>query len=157
VCSSDLEGAAGGPVAPGQRLASERDASILDRYTSLMMLEDLGFDPAFYDPAGHREQILRRIRQGNTFVVEEQGTLTFKVDVGTRVPGAGATLGGTYIPPSWRGRGLCKLAMRGVARSLLAGYPRVVLHVNEANTNAVCAYEGAGFQRSDPFRIIMAV
>jgi uncharacterized protein len=145
-----------GPVCQGQRLATLADANVVERYTSLMMLEDLGFDPAFYDPVVHREQVLRRIRQGNTFVVEHDGTLTFKVDVGTRLPGSGATLGGTYVPPGWRGRGLCQSAMRGVTRALLAQFPRVALHVNEANTSAVRAYEGAGYQRRDPFRIIMA-
>lgn len=139
----------------GQRLARPEDLPILEKLSSRMMLEDLGFDPGANDPELHRLQVERRIRRSCTWVVEHSGTILFKVDVGTWTPD-GLTLGGTYVPPHWRGRGICTSAMRGVTRTLLTKVPLVSLHVNELNTRAVRAYEGAGYERVDAFRIVIA-
>ena len=118
-----------------------------------MMLEDLGEDPRVYDPEGHRRLVAERIRAGRTMIGTEGDRIVFKVDVGTRFD-RGCQVGGTFVPPEWRGRGLATQGMRAVCRRLLRDVPMVTLHVNEANLPAVRSYEATGFRRSAPFRLM---
>ncbi len=143
-----------GPVIPGLRKASEDDLRDLAAFSSRMMLEDLGFDPAVHNPRGHLAAVSRRIREGRTWVVEHDGRLIFKIDLGSACS-QGAMLGGTYVLPSLRQQGLCGRAMRGVLIDLLATHPCVTLHLNEANTPAVGCYERAGFQRDIAMRLMV--
>ncbi len=148
------EQASPGPVPAGLRLAREADAPQVAHFASRMMLEDLGFDPAQLNPRSHASAILRRIREGRTWVVEQGGQLIFKIDLGCSTS-EGAMLGGTYVVPRQRGRGIGQGAVRGVLRDLLLASPRVTLHLNEANAPAVRCYERAGFRRDAAFRLLL--
>jgi RimJ/RimL family protein N-acetyltransferase len=143
-----------GPSLPGLRKATLDDADDLARFSSRMMLEDLGFDPAVTNPRGHRAAVLRRIQEGRSWVVEQDGRLVFKIDLGSACS-QGAMVGGTYVIPELRQRGLCGRAMRGVLAELLAVHPCVTLHLNEANTPAVGCYERAGFRKDVAMRLMV--
>ena len=68
----------------------------------------------------------------------------------------GAQLGGTYVWPEDRGRGIATRAVRGLVGTLRSeGLPRVTLHVHEANTPAVRCYVAAGFRPHAPFRLMV--
>jgi hypothetical protein len=146
--------AAKGPSARGLRLATLDDAGELAAFSSRMMLEDLGFDPAVTNPRGHAAAVQRRIREGRSWVVEQHGRLIFKIDLGSTCS-MGAMVGGTYVIPELRGQGVCCAAMRGVLRILLAIHPCVTLHLNEANAPAVGCYEGAGFVKDVAMRLMV--
>lgn len=143
-----------GPVIDGLRKARDDDAADLAAFSSRMMLEDLGFDPAIHNPRGHVTAVLERIREGRTWVVEQDGVLVFKIDLGSTCS-EGAMVGGTYVVPRLRQRGVCGRAMRGVLLDLLDRHPCVTLHLNEANTAAVGCYERAGFRRDIAMRLMV--
>jgi ribosomal protein S18 acetylase RimI-like enzyme len=135
------------------RTATLGEADALADMAGQMMLEDLGEDPRVYDREGHRRLVAERIRAGRTMVGVDGDRVVFKVDVGTRFD-RGCQVGGTFVPPDLRGRGLATRGMRAVCRRLVAAVPMVTLHVNEANAPAVRCYEAVGFRRSAPFRLM---
>ena len=98
--------------------------------------------------------VQRRIREGRTWVVEHDGRLVFKIDLGSTCS-QGAMVGGTYVVPELRQRGLCGRAMRGVVQELLQQHPCVTLHLNESNAPAVGCYERAGFQQDVAMRLMV--
>jgi RimJ/RimL family protein N-acetyltransferase len=138
---------------PGLRLAALADAPAVAHESGRMEREDTGVDPT-RDLAGHLEAVRERIRTGRTFVIEERPGLVFQVHVGTLHPD-GAQLGGTWVPPRARGRGLATAGVGAVVRRLRAIAPRVTLHVHEANAPAVRVYEKVGFRRDAPYRLIV--
>lgn len=148
VASGDL-----GTVGLAVERARAADIPLLADYAGEMMREDLGADPRQVDPSGHYLRVKARVGRGSSWVHRREGTVAFVVDVGTDVP-LGAQVGGTYVPPAFRGQGIAREGMRAVAARLLHRVPLVTLHVNEANTAAVRCYEGAGFVRDAAFRLI---
>jgi len=143
-----------GPTHPGLRRATEDDVVDLAAFSSRMMLEDLGFDPAVNNPRGHMAAVQRRIREGRSWVVEQDGRLVFKIDLGSACS-QGSMVGGTYVLPELQQRGLCGRAMRGVLAALLQEHPCVTLHLNEANAPAVGCYERAGFRKDVAMRLMV--
>lgn len=87
-------------------------------------------------------------------MVEHDGRLVFKIDLGSTCS-QGAMVGGTYVVPELRQRGLCGRAMRGVVQELLQQHPCVTLHLNESNAPAVGCYERAGFQQDVAMRLMV--
>jgi hypothetical protein len=139
---------------PGFRLGTVEDTDQVVRNAAEMEREDLGTDPLAEGRAAHEAAVVDRLRTGRTWVVERGGRILFQVNVGTR-HAHGCQLGGTYVPPDVRGKGLATAGVAATCRALLRGAPRVTLHVNEANTPAVRAYERAGFERSVAYRLIV--
>ena len=144
-----------GPMPEGFRRARPEEAEAVASRNVAMMLEDLGYDPSIVDPDGHARVIRNRIREGRTWVVEVEGAIRFQIDVGTAGP-HGALVGGTWVDPAWRGRGLCAQGMRALAHELLRHHPVVALHLHEDNAPAAGCYRRAGFRPGAAFRILMA-
>ena len=143
-------------VSEGERVpiskATESHYSVLHRYAAEMMLEDLKRDPRS-DEHLHERTVLSRIQLGKTWIYEVDRQIQFMIDVGMESP-LGAQVGGTYVPPEFRGQGLATRGMRAICAELLKGSERVTLHVNEANTAAIRCYERAGFVRETAYRLI---
>lgn len=137
---------------PGLRRATAHDQLAVSAMSLAMEAEDLGRPPRSIEV--HEARVAERIADGRVWVVERDGALVFMVNVGTDTP-HGAQLGGTYVPVKHRGQGLASRAMAAVAARLLTRRPRVTLHVREANTPAVRAYERAGFVASTPYRVAL--
>lgn len=142
----------GGPV-PGFRKATLTEWEVVARQAGIMEEEDLGRNPATEHPELHDQVVRDRIRNGKTWVIEREGEILFQINVGTALP-IGCQVGGTYVPPKHRGKGLATEGMRELCRWLLPKHRLVTLHVNEGNTPAVRVYERSGFERSAPFRLI---
>jgi predicted GNAT family acetyltransferase len=145
------------PHVPGFRVATMRDVPALIEASARMEDEDLGRDPSRTDPAVHENAVRERIRAGRTFVID-RGGIVFHIHVGTWIA-EGCQVGGTYVPPEHRGKGLATLGMLALGHAVLAGPEppaRMTLHVNEANVPAVRVYERSGFRRAHPFRLIAA-
>jgi GNAT superfamily N-acetyltransferase len=148
------------PVAAGFRLAVPADQPRLLLPSARMEEEDLGRNPMILDPVQHDTVVRDRIRARRTWVIERDGEIVFHINVGTQLAHA-CQVGGTYVPPALRGRGLASAGMRSLARTILRGHATessrmLTLHVNEANLPAVRCYEQAGFVRSIPFRLLAA-
>ncbi|RME24225.1 MAG: GNAT family N-acetyltransferase [Deltaproteobacteria bacterium] len=143
-------------VAPGPRLAlrtaGASDVPLVVEWSAAMIAEDLQADPRDEDPEGFRRQVRGRVRSGRCLLGLADDGIVFKLDVG-RHHQDGVQVGGTYVLPSHRGRGLATAGMRAACDRLFQRYRRVTLHVNEANHPAVAAYERAGFRRATAFRL----
>lgn len=140
----------------GPRLALRRalpaEWALVSEMSARMMLEDLGEDPRALDREGHELRVKDRIRRGGVLLGEEQGRVVFKLDLGSRT-NEGVQVGGTWVPPEARGRGVATAGMRAAADQLLERHDWISLHLNEANLPAMSAYLSAGFQRAAPFRM----
>jgi len=136
------------------RLATIEDAPRIAPLAAAMMVEDLGVDPRSPDPGAHLNSVRSRCTSSRTILSEKDGQICFLLNVGTFCDD-GTQVGGTYVPPEFRGRGYATAGMRAAATTLLSLTRCVTLHVNEANTPAVRCYERTGFQRMAPFRLII--
>ncbi len=148
-----LTEAPGGKDPPGFRRATFAEWPVIADHSSAMELEDLGVDPRQADPSLHDHIVRERVKAGRTWVIEQDGSVVFQVNVGTTHP-EGAQVGGTFVPPMFRNRGFAGGGIAALGRRLLKRAPRVTLHVNEANLPAVRVYERCGFVRDAPFRLI---
>ena len=142
-----------GPRVPGFRRAVLSDWETIASFSGAMEQEDLGRDPRQVEAGLHGRVVRDRIERGATWVIERDGELVFTLNVGT-ICEHGCQVGGTYVPPAHRGQGIATEGMQAMVRHLLTESPMVTLHVNEANTPAVRAYERVGFARSRPFRLV---
>ena len=138
---------------PGFRNAFYEEWPLISDYSAAMELEDLGRDPSTADPRQHDQVVRDRVKDGRTWVIAQENRIVFQVNVGS-AHALGAQIGGTYVPPAYRGQGHAKRGVAALCRRLLTRHPRVTLHVNEANLPAVRAYEGVGFESHEAFRLI---
>ncbi|MEZ4319541.1 MAG: GNAT family N-acetyltransferase [Myxococcota bacterium] len=132
--------------------ASHRHIRAISALSAEMEREDLGRAPL--DERAHEARVRDRIADGRAWIHEDDGEIRFLINVGTRHP-FGCQVGGTYVPPPFRRRGYGTRGMRAVCHALLAEHRLVTLHVNEANTPAVRAYERVGFVRAAPYRLVV--
>jgi len=86
------------------------------------------------------------------FVGEVDGRRVFRAKVATRCS-AGVQVGGVWVDPEYRNRGLGQAGMRGLVRPLLDRFPRVTLHVRTENVAAIQCYQRVGFERERAFRV----
>lgn len=143
-----------GPRSPVAR-ATLDDVPALTEMQAGMLGDDLGIAREDLDIDILARRVQDKVLTGSTWVVKEDGRIVFVVSVGFRTP-HGAQLGGTYVWPVDRGRGVATRAVRGVVHTLLGdGLPRVTLHVHEANEPAVRCYVSAGFRPHAPFRLMV--
>jgi uncharacterized protein len=141
---------------PGRRLPLRRalpsEWPLVSEMSARMMEEDLGEDPRRRDLEAHLRRVRERIGRGAILLGEEDEAVVFKLDLGSRGP-TGVQVGGTWVPPEARGRGVATAGMRAAGDLLLPRHGWVSLHLNEANAPAMGAYLRAGFVRGAPFRL----
>jgi predicted GNAT family acetyltransferase len=76
-------------------------------------------------------RVKQRVTSGRTYVLEHQGELVFKIDVGCRSQ-YGAELEGVYTLPSFRGKGHATLCLGQISRFLLSSLPRLTIRVDDS-------------------------
>jgi len=103
-----------------------------------------GVDPIKVDPHGFRERCLRRIEQGRTWVVVENGELIFKADVVSKTAEVNY-LEGVWLREDCRHKNLGTRFMSGLMRRLLEDTKSICLLVNETNEWAQGFYRKCGF------------
>jgi predicted GNAT family acetyltransferase len=121
--------------------------------STAMEQEDLHSNAGVRDPQEYAQRIGQKIQAGNVWVIEHDGRIGFQIGVGTICPW-GVQVGGTYVRPDLRGRGLGRVGMQALGRVLLQRHRLITLHVNEANTPAVRTYERSGYERDAAFRLL---
>lgn len=145
---------AGRPSVPGFRKARMSEWQVLASNAGKMEAEDLGRDPYRAEPSAFERAVKARIERGDTWVIERDGQLVFQINVGSQTVW-GTQVGGTYVPPKYRGNGYAVEGTAALCCQLFrAGCRMITLHVNEANIPAVRTYERVGFERGAAFRLI---
>ncbi|HET7288242.1 MAG TPA: GNAT family N-acetyltransferase, partial [Pyrinomonadaceae bacterium] len=96
------------------------------------------------DPLGFRERCLRRIEQGRTWVVVENGELIFKADVISKTAEV-IYIEGVWLREDCRHKNLGTRFMSGLMRRLLEDTKSICLLVNEMNEWAHGFYRKCGF------------
>jgi len=103
-----------------------------------------GINPMHVDPQGFRERCLRRIEQGRTWVVVENGELIFKADVISKTAEV-IYLEGVWLRDDCRHQHLGTRFMSELMRRLLKDTKSICLLVNETNEWAHGFYRKCGF------------
>jgi ribosomal protein S18 acetylase RimI-like enzyme len=147
-----------GQVLPGEgldvRQCTMSDLPWLREASVAMMREDLGIDPRSTDPEAHEARLIGSIMAGRSYVGTIDKARVFRLVVGTQCS-HGAQVGGTWVPPAYRGKSIGARGMRAVCALLLESMPLVVLHVQESNRPAVDCYTQIGFTPSCPLRLLV--
>jgi predicted GNAT family acetyltransferase len=103
-----------------------------------------GVNPMQIDPQGFRERCLRRIEQGRTWVVVENGSLVFKAEVISKTPEV-VYLEGIWLREDRRHQNTGTRLMSELMRRLLEDTKSICLLVNETNEWAQGFYRKCGF------------
>ncbi len=117
---------------PNLRQATEADLEQLVPLAAACVKEVLQRDPLAEDPEGFATRVRQRVASGRTYVLEAEGRLVFKVDVGSRSQ-YGADLEGLYTAPEARHQGHATLCLGQISRFLLSSLPRLTLRVDETS------------------------
>ena len=131
------------PVA-GLRPATLVELDLVMPVQAELAFAESGVNPLHFDPQGFRKRCLRRIEQGRTWVVVEDGKLIFKADVISRTREVNY-LEGVWIREERRANGTGLRFMSELMRRLLDDTKSICLLVNETNQLAQNFYRKCGF------------
>ena len=126
------------------RLATVRDLSLLIPVHAEMALHESGIDPREQDAAGFSQRYARRIEQGRTWVLIEEGKLIFKAEVVAETPET-TYIEGVWVNPEARLQGYGRRCMSQLARMLLWRTKSICLFVNDEDENARGFYKQSGY------------
>lgn len=130
---------------PGLRLATLDDLDLIMPVHAQMAFDESGVNPLERDPEGFRKRCARRIEQGRTWVMIEDGQLAFKADIISDTP-AVTYLEGVWTAQERRGQGFSLRCLSQLARTLLSRTQSICLLVNEQNQAAHYLYKRAGYK-----------
>lgn len=137
------------PIEAREHVAELRPAKVEELELVMPVQAELAFaesgvNPLEVDPKGFRERCLRRIEQGRTWVVVENGLLIFKADVISKTPEVNY-LEGIWLREDRRYKGAGTHFMADLMRRLLEDTKSICLLVNETNKWAQGFYRKCGF------------
>ncbi len=115
---------------PNLRLAVELDVEQLIPMAAQAVQEIMQRNPLEEDPEGFPLRVRQRVRSKRTYVLEENGQLVFKIDVGSRSQ-FGAELEGLFTVQGERRRGHATLSLGQISRHLLSSLPRLTIRVDD--------------------------
>lgn len=129
---------------PRLRLATEGDLPQLTPMAAACVREYAGRDALAEDAQGFPARVRQRVKAARTYVLEEDGALVFKLDVGSRSQ-FGAELEGLYTVPAARGRGHALHCLGQISRFLLSSLPRLTLRIDEDATTLASLARKVGY------------
>jgi ribosomal protein S18 acetylase RimI-like enzyme len=129
---------------PELRPANLDDLPLVARAHSLCGIEETGVDGLAQDAVGFTERCANRIKRGQTFVLEKDQKLIFKIEVLTRTPPV-TYLESLWIDPAFRENGYSLRCISQVSGDLLRDSASICLLVREDNLSARHLYEKAGY------------
>jgi predicted GNAT family acetyltransferase len=147
-----------GPVEAQMEVAGLRPATLEDLDLTLpvharLAEEESGVNPLVKDPEGFRKRCARRIEQGRTWVLVEEGKLIFKADIFADTPEV-IYLEGIYVDASERAKGYGLRCLSQLSGTLLRRTDALCLLVNEENAPARAFYQKAGFNHISTYDTI---
>jgi len=105
-----------------------------------------------FNPAASRVNIANLIAGGRILAAEVDGRLVGKINVNA-VSFTRYQVGGVYVEPKYRGRGIAKKMAAQFITSLINDGKGVTLFVKKTNDAARRLYSGLGFSKSKDYRI----
>jgi predicted GNAT family acetyltransferase len=126
------------------RLATIQDLPLLIPVHAELALAESGIDPNEQDPVGFVDRYERRIEQGRTWVMIENGKLFFKAEVVAKTPDT-TYVEGVWVNPEARRQGYGRRCMSQLAGMLLWQTKSICLFVNDDNDEARNFYQQAGY------------
>lgn len=126
------------------RRATTAELDLVMPIQAELAFAESGINPLHVDPDGFRKRCLRRVEQGRTWVVIEDGKLIFKADVISRTAAVNY-LEGIWISEERRANGNGLRFMSDLMRRLLEDTKSICLLVNETNKRAQTFYRKCGF------------
>jgi ribosomal protein S18 acetylase RimI-like enzyme len=131
-------------VTPQLQLATANELELIMPVQANMAFEESGVNPLAVDPIGFRRRCLRRIEQGRTWVVVENGGLVFKADIIAETNEV-IYLEGVWLSEEARNQGLGVSFVAELSRLLLKRAHSICLLVNERNKRAQAFYKKCGY------------
>lgn len=128
----------------GLRQAMVDELNLVMPVQAELAFEESRVDPLRVDPVGFRQRCLRRIQQGRTFVLVENGELVFKADIISQTSEV-IYLEGVWVAKDRRNNGTGYQCMSELSRKLLSEVKSICLLVNEDNKEAQAFYRRCGF------------
>jgi len=128
----------------GLRPATAQELDLVMPVQAELAFAESGVNPMQMDPEGFRERCLRRIEQGRTWVVVENGGLVFKADVVSKTPEV-IYIEGVWLREDHRHQNAGARLMSELMRRLLKETNSICLLVNETNEWAQRFYRKCGF------------
>lgn len=129
----------------GLRLATTDDLDLIVPAHAQTAFEESGEDPLLRDPVGFRQRCARRIEQGRTWVLVENGRLIFKTEIVADTPEV-IYIEGVWVDRQERGKGYGLRCLSQLNRSFLQRVDFVCLLVNQRLGSAQAFYKEAGFK-----------
>ena len=126
------------------RPASVDEVELIMPVQAELAFAESGVNPLHLDPEGFRQRCLRRIEQGRTWVVVEDGLLIFKADVVSKTRDV-IYLEGIWVREDRRQKNTGTRLMSELLRRLLEDTKSICLLVNETNKWAHGFYRKCGF------------
>jgi GNAT superfamily N-acetyltransferase len=128
----------------GLRHATPSELDLVMPIQAQLAFAESGINPLEVDPEGFRKRCLRRIEQGRTWVVVEDGVLIFKADVISKTAEV-VYLEGIWLREDCRNKNVGIRLMSELLRRLLKYTKSICLLVNETNKSAQGFYRKCGF------------
>ncbi len=138
---------------PLLRLAREEDLARLLPLAAGAGKELHERDPLVED-SRFEQRVAQRVRARRTYVLEENGELVFKVDIGSRSQ-YGAELEGLYTVPGHRRKGHAVLCLGQISRFLLSSLPRLTLRVEEKDESMARIARRVGYLAGRTQRLVL--
>lgn len=120
---------------------------IAEAHAEVAFIES-GVNPMEKDPEGFAKRCLRRIENGRTFVVFEDGKLVFKADIVAETDNV-IYLEGVYVAEDFRGQGVGSKCLSKLNSILLRRAENICLLSNLEFESAHRCFEKAGFSSTD--------
>jgi uncharacterized protein len=139
---------------PTLRLAGEEDLPQVLELAAGAVREIHGRDPLAEDAEGFEARVAQRLRAKRTYVLELEGRLVFKVDIGSRSQ-FGAELEGVYTVRDERRRRHAILSMGQISRFLLSSMPRLVLRIDEQDQSMADLARKVGYVAGRSQRVVV--
>ncbi len=126
---------------------TEEIDQIAEAHAEVAFIES-GENPMEKDPEGFLKRCQRRIDQGRTFVVFEDGKLLFKADIVAEADKV-IYLEGVYVSPEMRGKGIGPKCLASLSAKLLKRVENICMLSNLKFKAAHRSFEKAGYHSTD--------
>ena len=121
-----------------------------------MFTEEVGVSPTSHGAGpAYRARVAELIEQHRSLVRIDDGSVTFKAEIGSIAAGV-CQVQGVWVAPERRGSGLAAPGMAAVVAAAQRQFaPTVSLYVNDFNTKARRVYERVGFDYVGTFATVL--